>query len=542
MRFSALIVTLLTIWLVAPSSAFALAPAQGLSKTLYKDQVNGFKFRPINKCTVVPSQEDMEEAGLLSRMDHDEEPVAVWVFRFDDSNRWPALQKKDKDREDEDEKERGDDESYVKTRRLQIEDVLGFVYDTSFKPDRAIENKKIKVNGEKGLYRAWNAGSVRVDVFSYPGPVADFHLVYVMTRQLDRSKKGKKWRSVFSKSGRSFDREKRMAAVDTSKLSYKELLKYHKDRDKQFKDWRVIGTPSEQFILKTSSKRGAFIKNVIAHLERSRSLFEDDFPPEKYGMKLDAVSIVRVCGTEEEFHQYGSTERGIVGWFNPSSEELVLFAGEKDKQGDQLTMGVMTHEAFHQYCHFLFQRSEAHRWFDEGLGDYYIDAKWFQGKIYVRPDLDDPLCQLPGAQQLVREGKMVPLEEHLNFSHRQWQSKGVASYMQSWSIVYMLRKGAEGKVPRKYWKDEYANILPNYVTTLHKGYQEEYAKILKRRKSKAEKEDRELTEKERELSRKDISITKKKKIWKAAMEASWGKVDLEQFEAHWLDYVENAID
>ena len=512
--------------------------AQGLSKTLFKDAGNGFKFRPPNKCTVVPSQQDLEEAGLLARMEHEEEDFYVMIFRFDDSNK-DAF---GRELEEDDADEEGEGETRVAAPRLQIDFVLSQILEKTLNDKNASENKKIKANGEKGLYRVWGAAGYRVEVFSYPGPEADFHLVYFLGRVLDRSNKGKKWRSIISKSGRSFDREKRMVAPDTSKMNYAQLLRYHKEKDKQFKDWRVMATPSKQFIVKTSSKRGAFIKNVIKHLERSRTLFEKDFPPAQYGMKLDAISIVRICGTEDEFHTYGSTDPGVVGWFNPISEELVLFAGEKDKRGDMLTMGVMTHEAFHQYCHFLFQRSEAHRWFDEGLGDYYIDAGWFEGKVYVRPDPKNPLCQLPGAKKLVEEGDMVPLEEHLNFSHQEWQRIGVPSYMQSWAIIYMLRKGTEGKVARKYWKPEYANIIPNYVKTLHSGYQKEYAKILKRRESKAKREKRELNASERKVGREDISLLKKKKIWKAAMEASWGQVDIEEFETRWLAYVGEAIE
>jgi hypothetical protein len=48
-----------------------------------------------------------------------------------------------------------------------------------------------------------------------------------------------------------------------------------------------------------------------------------------------------------------------------------------------MTYAVMSHEAFHQYCHFLFEQSEAHRWFDEGHGDYYGGVEFKGNKAVI---------------------------------------------------------------------------------------------------------------------------------------------------------------
>ena len=55
----------------------------------------------------------------------------------------------------------------------------------------------------------------------------------------------------------------------------------------------------------------------------------------------------------------------------------------------------------------------------------------------------------------------------------------------------MLRQGALGKVPKKYWKKEYAEIIPQYITTLSDEYRVAYADArAKEMKGKREAEER----------------------------------------------------
>lgn len=523
---------------------FALAgdaPAQGLAKTLYKDKVNGFKFRPPSKFGVVPAREGLQAYGILCFMDSKLKAsrASVYVLKLDDESGregGPYQAKKSK-------KKKG--ESSVLAKRPKLTDYLALQFEDRFRPSRTQVDKEFKVKGVPGRHRQWRIGAYIVDAFSYPGPDADVHLLYFVSERFTGERAGRKWLKMQKKSGRSFERMTTAKQVDESNMDYEALVKFHKVKDAQYKDWRIVPTPSKKYIIKTSSKRGAFIKNAITRLERSRKLFEKDFPPEKFGQEMTAVSVVRICDTPEEFHKYGGTSRGVAGWFNPSTEELVLYSGVKDKERDALTYGVMSHEAFHQYCHFLFQRSEAHRWFDEGHGDYYAGATWYKGKAYVKPEAESRgINRLPEAKAMVEDGSMVSLRKHLNFTHRQWQSQGprnISCYAQSWSIVYMLRQGALGKVPKQYWKKEWENVIPNYMNTLLKGYADEYAEILAEREKDAKDEKRELKEDEKDIDRSDLKTSQRNKIWEDAMEASWGQIDLDEFEGMWLDYITNGL-
>jgi hypothetical protein len=238
----------------------------------------------------------------------------------------------------------------------------------------------------------------------------------------------------------------------------------------------------------------------------------------------------------------------VAGYFNPGTTELVLY--DNKDQDRRATLAVMSHEAFHQYCYFLFDRSEAHRWFDEGHGDFYGCYEFKGRKATPTAHMPGGLDRYQGAKTLVRENKYKPIFVHINYNHPQWQSQGpnnTSCYEQSWSIIHMLRMGALGKVSKKVWRDEYGDIIPNYIKVLHDGYQAAYAE--QRAELEAELEKLPKSDKtaelrlaiETQLKRPRVGEERKLEIWKAAMDASWGQVDIEQFEEHWVEFVSDHL-
>ena len=107
----------------------------------------------------------------------------------------------------------------------------------------------------------------------------------------------------------------------------------------------------------------------------------------------------------------------------------------------------------------------------------------------------------------------------------------------------MLRMGSLGKVSSKVWRKEYAEIIPNYIRVLHEGYQAAYA--AQRADLEAELERVPEGAKgaeiraaiESQMKRPRVGETKKLEIWKAAMDASWGQIDIEEFEENWKEFV-----
>ena len=262
------------------------------------------------------------------------------------------------------------------------------------------------------------SGTFLLDAWTYTVHDAQVHVVYSVPEKYER-----KWMKAYKKSAKTFEVIPKVSPDKAhSAMSYKELVAFHDMDQRDQGGWRAVATPSERYIIKTDSDDDDFIDLVIARLEKSRDLFEVDFPPTK---EIKHVSIVRICAKEETFHSYGGTGGGVAGWFSPSSTELVLYDGKNTNRN--MTFAVMTHEGFHQYCHFLFDESEAHRWFDEGHGDYYGGAKMGRGKnspMEITPKMPAGLGRLGEIRTMIREGTWVPIEEHINYNHGEWQGQG----------------------------------------------------------------------------------------------------------------------
>lgn len=358
----------------------------------------------------------------------------------------------------------------------------------------------------------------------------------------EADKYAKSWLATFERAARSFEPIEADAAPGGAGSTYAEKLAAARTEAERTPGWRALATPSQKFILLTSCENQKFVDEVIDRLERSRAIFEQDYPPPA---DFTHVSIVRLCAKEEEFHRYGGTGGGTAGWFSPSTTELVLYdAKDVDRN---MSYAVMTHEAFHQYCHFLFGRSEAHRWFDEGHGDYYGGMKFDGPKARITARMPGGLERLSVIREMITLGTYKPLAEHLNYDHPQWQGQGpsnVAPYAQSWSIIYMLRQGMLGNVHAKVWKPEYAEILPAYITTLRRGFEQAYREERARR-ARAKAGDEAPSEASSaevvELDSADLGREVVRRIWTEAMDAAWGKIDLAQFEEDWKLYVKKYL-
>ncbi len=511
------------------------AGAQKLARKYFEQPRFGFRVKSLDGFTPVPPKPDEEARGYVVKMSGP--GLYVLTEQGDNVNYTPSLNILRYADETVGEEEEGRSRS---TKRKNVDKFLDSYYK-GLKPDKPLLDEEKKIKKLVARHRQFEArtGGFNllqfIDVWTFKLDDADIHLIYSINE-----KKSKKYLKVFEKSAKTFSLIERVAAKTGGSLNtYEEKLAYHQEDAALIPGWRALPVPSEKYIIKTSSDNKKFINEVIKRLESSRLLYEKDFPPPG---ELDHVSIVRICGSADEFHEYGNTSRGVAGWFNPRSTELVLYDSVETNRNS--TYAVMSHEAFHQYCHFLFRESEAHRWFDEGHGDYYGGAKFKRKKAEITSKMPAGLNRLSVIKDMVRNGDYKPVEEHINYTHSEWQSQGpsnVSCYAQSWSIIFMLRQGTLGKLNKRVWKKEYARIIPAYVETLSTGFEETYIEILAEREKRAKENKRELTEEERDINRRDLSKDQKDDIWKKAMEASWGTVDIDEFEQKWLIYVKDFL-
>ncbi|MHC5211588.1 MAG: hypothetical protein ACYTG2_12780 [Planctomycetota bacterium] len=293
--------------------------------------------------------------------------------------------------------------------------------------------------------------------------------------------------SGFSKATRSF---KRIEKEDTtahdaelSQMSDQERF-LQKQIDKLPPGWDSLRTARYLFLYNAEKD---FVKDMAEQIEGIREAYETLYPPTK---PIEAVSIVRVCNSRDEYQGYGGPP-GTGGYWSPYHKELVMF----DQRPRTDTLGVMNHEAFHQYIYYFYGELSPHSWYNEGQGDYFAGAK--MTKSYRVTGYGNPpgsIARADFAKEMVRrarqgkslgEGAAAPLKDLLHYHQPQYYSNQnrtlpVAYYPQGWSFVHMLREG-------KGLKAEWKAILPDYLDALLAARHEVAEKLMQELIEKAEK-------------------------------------------------------
>ncbi|MFK5955895.1 MAG: hypothetical protein QM477_05560 [Planctomycetota bacterium] len=561
---------LLSLLLFAFSLLF-LAPeahAQKSSSKYREFPAYGFEFKPLKEFLDVPSDQGRKSAGVIGTLKAERGPTVKTESNDRITfNPTCVVIKIDPQAATTDGSSKGGSlRGRVNTDQAgekSVKEYVSMLAGPALRRDEfklvVPEESTLKAKGIVGkresltTYVVYEQGGFDVIYDCYTFQLPDYKILFIWDYPADK-KIAKKWGKAVEKSMKSFrvnmeDRTVSTVRKVNAESSYEDLLEFHTHDVAQTPGWRLLEVPSKQYLIKTNSDNKKNLNKVIKRLEASRRLFEKDFPP---STPITSISVVRICASLDDFQAYGQVSDGVAGFFSPRSEELVLYFGEG---GTASTFGVMTHEAFHQYCHFLFNRSEAHRWFDEGHGDYYGAWKMKGKELVPEEDMKGGLARTPEIKKMLREGTIKPLKRHLRYNHKEWQSQGpsnVSCYAQSFSIIYFLREGTRGKVKKKYWKEEYADIIPNYIKNLNDGFTEAYAEIVADAKAQLEVlQNSDASFEELELQRNRIQSPwdfldrimpqRKQEIWNRAMGESWGKIDELEFEARWLKYIDDEM-
>lgn len=418
--------------------------------------------------------------------------------------------------------------------------------------DPKIRKADAKREQIQSIYVANVAFEVMFDVYTVQLPSAK--IVFVWVYPAEDKKDLKKWTIEVLKAMKTLKidldsiEEFSTQKAPSSDDSYADILAFHKQDVEQTQGWRIVETPSKRYIIKTNCEDRKSISKAVKRLEASRDLFEKDFPPSS---PIENVSIVRICASKEEFHLFSGTPDGVGGFFRPDTEELVLSFGENTIGLDE-TLGVMSHEGFHQYCHFLFNRAAAHRWFDEGHGDYYGAFELKGSSLKPGSDMRGGYARLPVMDRMVKKGDVANLAQHVRFTHPEWQGQGpegVSCYAQSFTLIYFLREGTRGRVSRKYFKKEYKEIIPNYIASLSAGFTQAYEEHVAEQEEKlkllieSEAEDELIENLKASIAKpwRHLDPRTASDIRAKATGESWGKIDEDQFEQNWLEYVKNEL-
>ena len=355
---------------------------------------------------------------------------------------------------------------------------------------------------------------------------------------------GKALTPRFDKAARDFSRAmrsfKRIDKIDTSAHDAELSQMDEQDRflqkqiDKLPPGWDHMKTDRYLFLFDADKN---FVKELADRIEAMRDEYERLYPPDH---PIDAISIVRVCQNEAEYHAYGGPS-GSAGYWYDRDQELVFY----DANPRTDTLLVCNHEAFHQYIYYFYGNLAPHPWYNEGHGDYFSGAKLTRSnRITGYGNFQWRYSTIKEAARLRREGKgkrdgaCAPLKELMHFHHGEYYGSsgwniGI-NYAAGWALVHMLR---ESKKLEPKWE----KILPDYLHNLLAA-RDEVAKELMDKEIK-------LAERNEEGSSDDMSKDPKDYYAKVDTEkvqdraydmtfSDWTDDDWAAFDDFYLEYVE----
>ena len=207
-----------------------------------------------------------------------------------------------------------------------------------------------------------------------------------------------------------------------------------------------------------------FANKVADLMEGIREKYIEYYPPHEKVTK--GYSVLRICARYDDFSKYGSTSGGVVGWFSPQTKELVIFDDAQSEWGGRdNTIAIAFHEGWHQYADAYFPEAELHRWFDEGLGDFFgcFEKK---GKRWSYIPAQG---RIQSIDSQIRSDSHIPVQQIVSWPRSKFYGSGAAShYAQGYSIIDFLLRGKRRGGYGKKWDPNWDQILPRYTRSMLK--------------------------------------------------------------------------
>lgn len=356
------------------------------------------------------------------------------------------------------------------------------------------------------------ATSVRGWLYAWRGPGRTVAFVGFSSPE-DYDKHVKIWRESASKVEIDEPEEATTAKLEKkySSTRLREIPTRIAVRQKLVRGWKAEDT--ENFIVVYDTPDVPLVRKIVSDLEVIRKEYEKLFPA---AVPVTAISTVRICKNREEYLTYGGMP-GSAGYWNWSTEELVLYDAEKAVKGggktDADTFIVLYHEAFHQYIHYSTGELPPHSWFNEGHGDFFSGARVKDGK--VRGIGPNP-WRAEYIQLVVAARKQVPWHDILYFEQKDYYANPGICYAQGWAMVYFLRTS-----PVVAKNPTWARILPTYFDTLKVAWHDELAQL----EAAGAKDDRK--------KRAESGLAARKRACDAAFEG----VNVPEIDQAWQDFV-----
>ncbi len=282
-----------------------------------------------------------------------------------------------------------------------------------------------------------------------------------------------KLKSSFSKAAKGFKRVEKSGELSQSDLE--QMTGQERFLAEQVAKlppgWESLRTERYLFLFNADK---SFVKEMCEQIEGIRDEYERLYPPDA---PIEAISIVRVCDSAEDYYGYGGP-RGSGGYWSSGAKELVFF----DMRPREATLSVLRHEAFHQYIYYFYGELAPHSWYNEGHGDYFAGAKLTgTGRVkkygkapggFDRSGIIKEAVRLLSQGKSDREGGCPNLKDLMRFHQSEFYASHRRSvcYAAGWAVVHMLRES-------RRLDDKWEKILPEYLDFLLQARHEAAEKI-----------------------------------------------------------------
>jgi len=420
------------------------------------------------------------------------------------------------------------------------EDFIAFVWNTIEQPFGygEIEEDDVKVEREKVPVKHLERDSSIWSVYLSVVPQEDGCFAFVGSAPTDRYKKAS---AGFDKALRSFKRieveEDADRDAEREQMDAQERF-LHTQIDKLPAGWDYHRTERYLFLYNAEKR---FVEELGDQIEAIRDVYEEIWVPTE---PIEAISIVRVCGSEDDYYAYGG-RKGTGGYWNSGERELVIF----DNPPRDFARAVLNHEAFHQYIYYFYGELAPASWYNEGTGDYFAGAKMTRTyRIQEYADAPGGIGRKETAKtacRLLQQGRTqaedsqcgTPLKDLLRYTQQEYYKNGLVHYAQGWAVVHFLR---ESKRLEDKWAAIYPDYLENLVAARHEIAVEIMEEAIKDAEAKEKGSSKDM-EKEPEEWYGRASRSRTDDIQRLAYDktfATWSDEDWEAFNDAYLKYVE----
>jgi hypothetical protein len=458
---------------------WALLAAPGVQAQYHEDSRHGFKLKPPDEFIGIPPtptdvwaiakfQSEQTEYGGSQGFNALQPSFEVWFFE-------KGLTLDDEQEDGEEDEGPGDEfDDFEKNldkekkEKQEVADPTAFVWSliSAFLGDHeVVKSKALKFGRDRGEERVIKRA--KSPVMLWAATLEQEDGVFLFMGEAFESRFDK-FASEYSKAARSFKRIEK----DGSLTGFGGYIADQLSDQEAFLATQIAKLPAGWDHLRTDrylflfNAEKNFVKELADRIEAMRNVYEEMWPPKR---AIEAVSIVRVCATEEEYFGYGAPQ-GSGGYWLWTARELVFYDADPRSE----TLAVLNHEAFHQYIFYACGMISPHSWYNEGTGDYFAGAQMTRSHRiqefgeapggYGRRIPVKEACRLRAEGKSLEQGAAAPLKDLLGYTQQQFYARKYIHYPQGWAFIHMLRE-ARGLKPQ--WEGILDAYFQNLLNARH---------------------------------------------------------------------------